>query len=246
MTTPPDTNGDRRDGGAGQTGLVTATRAALGELADRARPVNLADRALAGARRRRRHPAGPRPPPRRHHPAGGERAGHRRRAEPRPGPAAGEGQVRPPSRLVTAAGFDVAGWPSQGGTPVTSSVVHDRAHHRYVSPPYSQAVPAPTGTLVVVTDQDLPYQVRLLDTATGTTTPLDIEGYLPSDASWSPDGSRLLFRVSDKGSGDTDTLDELDVTTLSAGRTAHYDRSTPLPAVSWNGGGGVVLYPHPR
>jgi hypothetical protein len=112
--------------------------------------------------------------------------------------ALGQTEVRPPAKLVTAAGFDVAAWPSQSGTPALPSVVYDRAHHRYVQVHYSDATPAPTGTLVVVASQDYPYPVSLLDTATGATTPLSIEGYEPRDPSWSPDGSKLLFRVDDR------------------------------------------------
>jgi hypothetical protein len=203
--------------------LDEATRDALADLADRVRPINLSDRALAGARRRYRYAL-----------AGGTAAavaavallgGTLLAVSPNTGgtvrttatrvptvaapsgnpqitPSLGQGEVDPPAELVTTAGFDVASWPS-GGSPITPSVVYDRAHHEYVSLPYDQAIPAPTGTLVVVTGQQPPYPVSLLDTATTTTTPLHVDGYEPRDARWSPDGSKLLFRVDDKGNNDT-------------------------------------------
>jgi hypothetical protein len=67
---------------------------------------------------------------------------------------------------------------------------------------------------------------------------------------WWLDSSHLVVYATTSGRADaagTDTLDELDVTALSGGGSAHYDRSTTLPAVTWNGGDGLdglVLYPH--
>ncbi|SCG55236.1 PD40 domain-containing protein [Micromonospora humi] len=73
------------------------------------------------------------------------------------------------------------------------SYLLDRARGRYlVNGRYDAVLPAPTGSLVAVWDDDRPRQVGLVDLARGTT-----RWYEPGRAlgapNWSPDGRRLVF-----------------------------------------------------
>ncbi|MDO3683915.1 hypothetical protein [Micromonospora sp. C28ISP2-4] len=82
------------------------------------------------------------------------------------------------------------------------SYLLDRGRGRYfANGRYDAVLPAPTGSLVAVWDDNRPRQVGLVDLARGTT-----RWYEPGRAlgrpSWSPDGRRLLFtsqRVGDFG-----------------------------------------------
>ncbi|WBC13133.1 hypothetical protein O7600_18435 [Micromonospora sp. WMMA1998] len=82
---------------------------------------------------------------------------------------------------------------SEVASSIGKSYLLDRDRGRYIANGrYDAVLPAPTGSLVAVWDDDRPRQVGLVDLARGTT-----RWYEPGRAlgtpNWSPDGRRLLF-----------------------------------------------------
>jgi len=195
--------------------LDEAMREVVGELADRAQPVNLGVRALATARRRRRA--------RRTWTVAGAAAavtavivltaigagpwqgslpapGGSSPAVPRPSlskPPASPGPLVFDRRvLLTVEGMDLVAYQSpHPNQPI--AVVYSRTRRQYEEILYEQALPSPVSDVAVVAGQDLP-PVGLLDLSTHKYQKWTVDAYSVSDPQWSPDGRRVLLSINDK------------------------------------------------
>src|SRR6266545_3429277 len=192
-----------------------SVREVVGELADRAQPVNLGVRALATARRRRRA--------RRTWTVAGAAAavtavivltaigagpwqgslpapGGSSPAVPRPSlskPPASPGPLVFDRRvLLTVEGMDLVAYQSpHPNQPI--AVVYSRTRRQYEEILYEQALPSPVSDVAVVAGQDLP-PVGLLDLSTHKYQKWTVDAYSVSDPQWSPDGRRVLLSINDK------------------------------------------------
>jgi hypothetical protein len=190
--------------------LDEALHEVVGEIADRARPVNLAGRALATARWRRTvrqaltltgvagvvvaavtvaivatgPSRGSRPAP-----------GDSRTAAPSPTPIAFDGGA-----LLTVEGLDLVRYEVVDGAGRTV-LGYDRTTGRYqpVGAPPPDTATAPAGYTATIYGE--PYQprgVRLTDKRTGKSRNVPINAYDVTAPQWSPDGRTLLVTINDK------------------------------------------------